>query len=226
MLFGVCLVSVATSVLIALRWWITRVDVLGRPRDFPVFAVGVLVLVALFAGVPAARNAWLEHRLDGVATQLAGVPVSVRCETLGEAWTDSHSELGYVRFGADGRPERTATITWQACSDLRSWWRSTHDRPSLEQIVAVHVLSHESMHLAGLRDEARTECAAVQRDALTARLLGAQPVQAQSLAIAYWAQVYPGLAEDYRTPECGPGAALDEHLAEPPWEVVKSPENR
>jgi len=222
MLLAVCLASGVTAALVVLRWATARVDVLGRRRDFPIFAAGLPVLLALATGVPAVRHAWLEHRLDDVAGQLVGAPVSVRCETLGQAWTDAHSELGYVRFGADGRPERAATITWQACSDLRAWSGSDHRHPSLEQIVAVHVLTHEAMHMAGLRDEARAECAAVQRDVRRARLLGAGPDQARALAATYWSQVYPRLADDYRTQDCGPDAPLDEHLPDPPWELVKS----
>jgi hypothetical protein len=221
MLLVVCFVSGLTALLVVLRWATAGVDALGRRRDFPILATGIPVVLTLVTGVPAARHAWLEHRLDGVAGQLVGAPVSVRCETLGQAWTDAHSELGYVRFGADGRPEPAATITWQACSDLRSWSGSDHEHPTLQQIVAVHVLTHEAMHMAGLRDEARTECAAVQRDVRTAQLLGAGTDQARALAAAYWGQVYPRMSEDYRTVECGPDAPLDEHLDEAPWNLSR-----
>jgi hypothetical protein len=221
MLLVVCLVSGLAVVLVVLRWAIAGVDALGRRREFPIFATGLPLVLALVTGVPAVRHTWLEHRLDGVAGQLVGSPVSVRCETLGQAWTDAHSELGYVRFGADGRPEPAATITWQACSDLRSWSGSDHEHPSLQQIVAVHVLTHEAMHMAGLRDEARTECAAVQRDVRTARLLGADVDQARALAATYWSRVYPRLSDDYRTMECGPDAPLDEHMAEAPWNLSR-----
>ena len=66
-------------------------------------------------------------------------------------------------------------------------------------MIAVHVLTHESMHMAGLTAEAEAECAAVQRDAQTARLLGANAQQAEFLSRAYWHGVYPDMPDDYRT---------------------------
>ena len=50
-----------------------------------------------------------------------------------------------------------------------------------DQVVAVHVLTHETMHMVGITNEAQTECAAVQRDAQMAVALGASPAEAQAL---------------------------------------------
>jgi hypothetical protein len=221
----VCLISAAASVLVVLRWTTNRVDTLGRTRSFPILATGIPVAVAFLTGIPVVQHAQLEHHLAAVASQLAGVPVTVRCETLGQAWTDAHPESGYVWFGADGRPEHSATITWQTCSDLGSWMGSDRTRASIDQIVAVHVLTHEAMHLAGLRNEAAAECAAVQRDVRAARLLGATPTLARSMAARYWTEIYPRLNDDYRSETCGSDGALDEHLADPPWGAVKSSQN-
>jgi hypothetical protein len=219
-----CLISAAASVLVVLRWTMNRVDTLGRPRSFPMLATGIPIAIAVATGVPVVQHSRLEHRLAAVASQLAGLPVTVRCETLGQAWTDAHPESGYVWFGADGRPEHSATITWQTCSDLGSWTGSDHTSSSLEQVVAVHVLTHEAMHMAGLRNEAAAECAAVQRDVRTALLLGATPMQARTMAARYWTEIYPRLSEDYRTASCAPGGALDERIADPPWSGVKGSE--
>jgi hypothetical protein len=81
----------------------------------------------------------------------------------------------------------------------------------------VHVLTHESMHMRGLTDEAAAECAAVQRDAMTARLLGADATAATALARSYWTQMYPRMSDDYRSGECTPAGPLDEHLPDAPW---------
>jgi hypothetical protein len=225
MLNVVCGVCLATSVLVVVRWAVHRVDALGRTRGFPVLATGVPLALALVGGIPAIRHAQVERRLADVASQLTGIPVTVRCETIGQAWTDAHPEAGYVMFGADGRPARSATLTWQTCTDLESWLGSDRVHPSLAQVVAVHVLTHESMHMAGLREEDQAECAAVQRDVRTAGLLGATPVQARALAVEYWTAVYPLLSPDYRSPECRPDGLLDEHTAGAPWAIVKSGEN-
>jgi hypothetical protein len=174
------------------------------------------------AAVPVLRHAQTESRLADVAQALVGHHVQVRCETLSQAWLDAHPEAGYVRFDADDRPEPVATLTVQTCDDLSDWLGSDKVHQPLRQIVAVHVLTHESMHLAGLRDEARAECAAVQRDVRTATLLGASDHQAKVLSVAYWTQVYPDLPDAYRSSDCAPGGSLDEGLPDPPWTDVKS----
>jgi hypothetical protein len=73
------------------------------------------------------------------------------------------------------------------------------------------------MHLAGHTDESVAECAAVQRDARTARLLGAAAGDALALAVRYWRAVYPAMPGGYRSAACRPGGAMDEHLPDAPW---------
>jgi hypothetical protein len=158
-----------------------------------------------------------ERHLAGAASVLAGARVAVRCQSLGGAVVDAGPELGYVRWRADGTPEPWTLIKRDQCRHLAAYVRSGKRRPSRDQVVAVHVLTHEAMHLAGRLGEAEAECAAVQRDAHTARLLGADPADAAALAAAYWADVYPLMPDGYRSPECRPGGALDERLTDAPW---------
>jgi len=73
------------------------------------------------------------------------------------------------------------------------------------------------MHLSGRLAEAAAECAAVQRDAHTARLLGAPAADAAALAATYWRDLYPLMPDGYRSPECRPGGAMDERLPDAPW---------
>jgi len=219
-LLAVAVFAALGAVAVAVRWALTRVDALGRVQPFPKVTTSLLAVVALVAGVPVFRHARVEARLATAASAITGHRVVVRCETLSQAWLDSHAELGYVRFDVDGRPEPLATLTAQACGDLSAWLGSPRADAPLDRIVAVHVLTHEAMHLTGQLDEARAECAAVQRDARTARLLGATAEQAHELALRYWQEVYPRLADDYRSVACSPGGALDEHLSDAPWPVA------
>jgi len=222
MLQAVTILALLAAAGVAVRWTATRVDTLGRRSPFPVVGVAVPLVVALLAGIPVVRHARTEARLARVASALVGHRVEVRCETLSQAWTSAHTELGYVRFGADGQPEPLATLTVDACSDLSAWIGGHRSDAPQNQVIAVHVLTHEAMHLAGETNEARTECAAVQRDARTATLLGATAEQARAVARRYWRISYPDLPADYRTPECAPGGALDEGLPDAPWAPVKS----
>jgi hypothetical protein len=213
--FAVALLAGALS--LTLRWAMRRRDALGRPHPFPL--VSVLLLVSLGAGllVPVVRHHRLEGRLSDVASALAGAPVVVHCQTAGQQFVDVGAELGYVRYGADGVPERATLIKRAACSDLSSYLRSDHDRPSRDQLIAVHVLSHEVRHMAGTTGEAQAECEAMQRDAAAARLLGADPQEAWQLARGYWREIYPRMPDEYVSSDCVAGGALDERLESAPW---------
>ena len=208
---------VLAACVVAGRWWTKRYDALGRSRPFPWLSVALLVLVAGAVEVPTYLRHREEDRLSAAATQLAGVPARVHCQSIGAEMVDIGSELGYVKWGPDGVPEHQTLIKHAPCRDLHSYLASSKQNPSEAQVVAVHVLTHESMHMHGLTGEAQAECAAVQRDAETARLLGADPASARALAHRYWVEVYPRMPDDYRTGDCAPGGSLDEHLPDAPW---------
>ncbi|WP_426595034.1 hypothetical protein ACPPVS_05540 [Cellulomonas sp. McL0617] len=206
----------ALAAVVSVRWVLTRVDALGRIAPFPKISVGLCVAIALGCAVPLVLHARLEHRLTEAASQIAGEHVHVHCQTAGETWTDAGAELGFVRWGRDGVPERRTVIKYDPCADLRSWLASDKQRPSEDQVIAVHVLTHETMHMFGITNEAQAECAAMQRDARMAQALGATPAQAQALAHRYWLDVYPRMPDGY-TGGCGPGGTWDEHLPVAPW---------
>jgi hypothetical protein len=207
----------ASAGLVGSRWLRRRRDALGRAKPFPAISVVLLVALGVGALVPVIRHHRLESRLSAAASDLVGTPVAVHCQSAGKQLVDVGPELGYVRYGADGVPEHATLIKRDQCSDLRSYLGSDKDSPSPEQVVAVHILSHEARHMAGITDEAVAECGAMQRDARTAQLLGADPTQAQRLARMYWLTVYPRMGDDYRSPLCQQGGALDERLPAAPW---------
>ncbi|MDQ3661972.1 MAG: hypothetical protein M3454_13125 [Actinomycetota bacterium] len=152
-----------------------------------------------------------------------GSSVDVHCQSAGETFSDAGADLGYVAFGPDGVPERRTTIKWKQCRALASFARSEGIRPSRDEMIAVHVLTHESMHMSGVRSEAESECRAMQRDARMARLLGAARSDARYLASWYWQEIYPHMSPAYRSEDCGPGQALDAGLPDPPWEPAEQP---
>jgi hypothetical protein len=209
--------SFASAVVTGLRWYGRRRDALGRRRRFPATSTAVLVAVGLLALVPVVRHARLENGLSRVASRLVGAPVQVRCQSFGEELVATDQHLGFVQWGPDGRPEGRTTIMREPCDALASYLSSDHRQPSEEEVRAVHVLSHESRHMAGAMDEAQAECQAMQRDAAAARLLGADAAEARRLARYYWLADYPRMPEEYRSGECAAGGAWDEHLPDAPW---------
>ena len=223
MLVWVSVGLVALALVIVAKWLAFRRDSLGRPRRFPVISVAVLLVSAVAVSIPTVLRLREEATLTRAATALTGLrTLHVHCQTLGEAFVDAGGELGLVQFRPDGTPEPSTIIKRDQCGDLADYVGSDKTDPTLDQIVAVHVLTHESMHMAGIRGEAQAECAAMQRDAQTAMLLGASELAGTKLAARYWEDVYPRMPDDYRSWECAPGARMDERRPDAPWAPITS----
>jgi hypothetical protein len=209
--------ALSGGAVLSARWYGRRVDPLGRPRDFPVWSVSLLAVLAVAAAVPGVRRHSEEQRLSHVASVLVGHRVTVHCQSFGQALTDVGAELGFVKWDERGRPEPQTLIKRDPCAELRHYYGGDEHHPSRDEIIAVHVLTHEAMHMRGELNESTAECQALQRDEQTAGLLGATPAQARMLARLYWGTVYPDMPDDYRTGDCGPGGRLDEELDTAPW---------
>jgi hypothetical protein len=218
MLTWLAALALLGAIVLSVRWYAGgRRDGLGRAVGFPTISVVALVAVGIVSAYPGLARRREEHRLASVASAIAGVKVKIVCQTLSGAFIDAGAEAGYVRWGTDGVPEHTAYIKWQQCKDLRGYLHSDKRHPSMAQLQAVHVLTHEAVHTSGVKSESLTECKALQRDARTARLLGAPEAGAKALAWLYWKTVYPYMPDGYRDAGCAPGGALDEALPTSPW---------
>jgi hypothetical protein len=198
--------SLGLAAYLGIRWSLARYDSLGRARSFPWFSVAFFVLVGVALIAPLVLRLRLEDELEAAASQVVGREVEVHCQSFGEAFVDVGAEFGYVAFGPDGVPELKTLIKRNQCADLRDYLGSDKSAPTQGQIVAVHTLTHEAIHMSGVTNEADTECMAVQRDAEMARLLGASEAEAIALATTYWRSVWPRMPEDYRRADC-PGPA-------------------
>jgi hypothetical protein len=171
-----------------------------------------------------------------IAHSLAGGPVEITCaggarwRSLAAQWgfdpattwamTPRHWDSSAGRAVADGRAEfspracrfgaafraRPTEVGARLCrhgsliGECDDWALT---------LRSVHVLAHESMHLAGALDEAQADCYAVQLDALVARALGAEPRFARRLAREYWTFYYPSQDRAYRSSDCHDGGPLD-----------------
>jgi hypothetical protein len=217
MLTALGIAAFAAACVLVGRWWLHRHDEMGRARQAPTIAVPLLLAVALVASVIMWRHHQLETRLTKVAVAVAGGSAEVSCQTLGSSMVDTGGELGYVKWSADGTPERRTLIKRDACNDLAAFMRTPNGQAPDEQVMAVHVLTHEAMHLRGERAEPLAECQALQRNAVTARLLGASESDALEIARRYWTDFYPRQDAGYLSPECAPGRTLDEGLPNAPW---------
>ena len=179
----------------------------------------VLPLLALVAFL--GWREWERHRelqaYSAVASELAGHPSEVSCQRRTDPSAAVGVYEGYVPYPSN--PEELPTraeLSPNTCAALKSYREEQAD-PTRDEVAAVHVLTHESMHLKNLRGEAEAECAAVQRDSRTAELLGASEEEARSLAEAYYRDFYPDLPSSYRSGKCVKDGEWDEHLGLGPW---------
>ncbi|MEP7193143.1 MAG: hypothetical protein ABI903_09785 [Actinomycetota bacterium] len=174
------------------------------------------IVAVLFTGNEV-RWAAFEGQLAGAAQPgMGGARASFACErVLRGAWA-SQGRVGHVWFGPDGRPAGDAFLSMDTCSRIKAW-RSDPAGASVEQIVAVHTVTHESAHLAGIRDEAAAECSAVQRDTTTMTRLGATRAEAVKQVGEYLALVYPRLPDAYRSDQCVSGGTLDQTPGDGTW---------
>jgi hypothetical protein len=196
-----------------------------------------LALVAVLTGPP---GWWLvdrhdrlqnEERLGTVASAIAGREVQVRCPgVVGKVLSWDIVE-GSVRFDASGRPADETRLRAFTCAELdalaegeRAETLACAERdgvacgqPAHDLALAVDVLAHESWHLAGIIDEAITECRALQTMAWTAQQLGATREQGHALARIHFASGYRRLPSRYQSGACVDGGELDMRPDDPVW---------
>lgn len=170
-----------------------------------------------------------EAELARIATVIAGRDVGISCPGTLATLTEVSAQDGSVVFSSDGKPADEARLSGDTCSTLRRFLHggvaglgclAEHGgcpAEVKEAAIAVNVLSHEAWHLAGVRDEAATQCYALQTNADTAGRLGAAPADARAIAAYIAREVQPALPPDYRSSNCFDGGELDLHPERSAW---------
>ena len=217
--------------------WVEAVDENGEPVLVPAaprtrrstrlpLALVLVVGLGLFAyayrvdrdagwsSVPATERARAERRFTAEAARIAGREVTVRCDD-GYAFTGVGSDAAGVAF----IPRSLAYLDPGIC---RSLYRVTfEDRLGGrdDAAFAITVLAHEATHLRGVRNEAETECFALQEGVTLGQRLGLDIDTARDLMRS---QLDRDLSDasvqrvDYRLPPgCRDGGALDLRPADP-----------
>jgi hypothetical protein len=167
----------------------------------------VLTVLLHRSDVAAARPGDL--RLSAIASELARRPVTIRCEGLSGALTGARGESGRTAF-IGGKPVSVSYLQEGICQTLHAYTRALKAGPScllpcaapLELAWSLNTLAHESYHLGGVRNEAQTQCYALQAIDYVARRLGASPDQARALASFSFDQLPRRMPPEYSSPEC------------------------
>lgn len=212
----------------------------ARADQRPVRLASLVVVLVLLVGVLAAQ--WSkrtnERRLAAVASQLAGRDVSIHCQSFWGELIDISGQSGSVWFDHEGAPQDEAHLSRATCKwlgrlaggdaddDLACVEAALHvgacGRDGDRLVHAVVTLAHESIHLRGERDEAATQCYAVQLTARTAQLLGVRPTHAAAVG-RYALARQSNMPAAYQSSECRPGGALDLHPETGFWPTEITP---
>jgi hypothetical protein len=193
----------------------------GFDRPTPVskpYLALVLILAVLFAWPPV--HTWhFERFLSAKATELAdGHVAHVHCNTVLDTMLDPEMLAAGHASPVTGK----IGIQHPWCSTLSSYL-SHPGRANEQELWSLAMFTHESMHVRGEMNEARTECEAVQRNYRAAKLLGVSDGIAKRNALDYYNNLYKERANQgflqttYYSNECAPGRALDEHLSDSTW---------
>ncbi|MEO8291232.1 MAG: hypothetical protein ABI649_09605 [Gaiellaceae bacterium] len=151
-----------------------------------------------------------EHRLSEVAGEIAGRNVSVHCPGMLKRLVDISPNAGTVYFDGNGEPADFTELDEDTCSTLDDFAEGdTGASDQLKVARALHVLAHESSHLAGIRDEAAADCYGLQRTEFAAESLGANAPDARRLAVFALEERQVTAPADYRSSECRNGGELD-----------------
>lgn len=174
----------------------------------------------LFTAWHALRRAENENRLALVASEIALREVDVSCPGFWTRLVEVTPNAGWVDFDEHGRPSGEASLSAATCRSLERVWRGKQgtfgcllaggcDRETLAAVSGIVTLAHESWHLRGIVDEARTQCYAVQTTQDVALALGIAPHDAQLIAARVALDDALAPRGEYHSPACRPGGAYD-----------------
>lgn len=175
----------------------------------------ICLLLACGLTVFPLRQYFFEVKLAAAVEKLThryGVAVSCRSR-LGILFHSN--KLGYVRRG-----KHEIKLRPDICSHLRRYINDPREANKkaigdYEHVMALHVLTHEAMHINQEYDEMRADCQAFQRNHKMAEYLGvAPPLAAQSAILIHR---FRNMHHPYYSAQCEPGRALDEKLRDAIW---------
>jgi hypothetical protein len=178
----------------------------------------VLALAVLFAW-PTVHRWHFQRFLSEKATELAdNHRAKVHCNTMFDTMLDSEM----LASGHANPLTGEIGIQKPWCDTLMSYLAHPGRATELE-VESLDIFTHESMHVRGEMNEARTECEAVQRNYRAAKLLGVPDGTAKRNALDYFNITYQlrgkigGMQGLYYSDQCAPGKAMDEHLSDSTW---------
>lgn len=214
------LTGVVTLVALLLAW------ILFKPiwdgSDLKKGTAILLGVVLLVTGSLEAR--WLYGQSKGseiIAAVSDNEDGYLECQRLSKTLLDVRNGARAGEVSWD-RPER-ALLRYQDCRNLISWLADPRDRELTAEVgFAIHVLAHEAIHVSGERNEAVTECTAMQKAPEAMALLGVDEGEMKNYMSFYYANIYPNQQKAYVSEDCVDGGAMDLHPELPGFPIPNS----
>ena len=210
-----CRVGPATAHTLNLRPWADEAD-----TPFVRFVLLLMIPLLLFSTWQFTRREENESRLALVASEVALREVDVSCPGFWTRLVEITPNSGWVDFDEHGRPSDETSLSAATCSSLERVWRGKQgsfrcllagdcDAETFATVSGIVTLAHESWHLRGIVNEARTQCYAVQTTEAVARSLGVGPADARFIAIRVALDDARSPESEYHSAHCRPGGAYD-----------------
>jgi hypothetical protein len=192
----IIIVAILAIVLLYFLLW----DTLVKKNQFNWFMIPLVSLLFLPLGIMEFRWSLMEAKLGTVVSEISGKKAgTVHCQRLSEAFFDTKvSVAGHV---SSDNPH-IAVVNYEQCQQIFSWLERGKKTPSEEQLKALHVFTHESVHVSGEYNEAVTECTAINRDYLTVKALGGSEEDGHHMAMVYYKTVWPDMPKEYILQGC------------------------
>lgn len=192
----IIIVAILAVVLLYFLLW----DTLVKKNQFNWFMIPLVSLLFLPLGIMEFRWSLMEAKLGTVVSEISGKKSgTVHCQRLSEAFFDTKvSVAGHV---SSDNPN-TAIVNYEQCQQIFSWMEHGKKAPNEEQLKAIHVFTHEAVHVSGEFNEAVTECTAINRDHLTVKALGGSEDDGHKMASEYYETVWPKMPKEYILAGC------------------------
>lgn len=189
-------------------------------KDHVKVALVLLVPFLLFSAWQYAEREENENRLAVVASAVATRDVGVSCPGFWTRLVEITPNAGWVDFDEHGNPGDETSLSASTCASLERVWQGQQgsfgclvgggcDRKTLDAVGGILTLAHESWHLRGVTNEARTQCYAVQSSYAVARGLGVPELEARLIAARIAVDDARSPAGEYHSSECRPGGRYD-----------------
>jgi len=189
-------------------------------KVFPVISVSLCAILLAITGFQEYK--WQMVQVKGTEAVKA-VSLNkdgyLQCQRFSEAFFDIHTtRLGSV---SSAHPNR-AVVNYEECLEIQDWLAGNKSSATPKQLQALHVLTHEAVHVSKEYNEAVTECTAVNRDHLTAKAMGGSKQFVQEMPQRYYTEFFPRMRSDYILAGCTISPEFDSIAAKAKTKVKTS----